>query len=103
MHTVRVELFHTMLQWYRETKSWLFSFPFLVILDIQVTFIVVLLSIEHICLIYFKCGFSNVGRFFLLGAVKVENGGESSEEWVKNQAQGEDRQWNWKLSLEKSK
>lgn len=54
----------------------LFPFCFLVILDIQVTFIVVLLSIEHICLIYLW--FSNVGRFFfLLGAVKVENCGET--------------------------
>lgn len=55
----------------------LFSVSFLVILDIQVTFIVVLLSIERICFIYLW--FSNVGRFFLIrikleGAVKVENG-----------------------------
>lgn len=56
-------------QCYNGTKiknSVLFSFPFLVILDIQVTFIVVLLSIEHICLI--NLWFSNVARFFLLGS-----------------------------------
>lgn len=58
----------------------LFSVPLLVFLDIQVTFAVVLLSIEHICLIYLW--FSNVGRFFFIrikleGAAKVENGGET--------------------------
>lgn len=40
----------------------LLSVPLLVILDIQVTFTVVLLSIENICFIYLW--FSNVGRFF---------------------------------------
>lgn len=51
------------------------------ILNILVTFIVVLLSTEHICFIYLW--FSNVGRFFffirinLEGAVKVENSGET--------------------------
>lgn len=42
----------------------LLSVPLLVILDIQVTFTVVLLSIENVCFIYLW--FSNVGRFFLL-------------------------------------
>lgn len=58
------------------------SVPVLVIPDIQITFIVVLLSIEHVCFIYLW--FSNVGNFFLIiirikpeGAAKVENGGET--------------------------
>lgn len=50
------------------------------ILDIQVTSTVVLLSIEHVCFIHLW--FSNVGRFFFISikledAVKVENGGEA--------------------------
>jgi len=46
---VKVQLFHTMLLWYKDTiSSFFLSFPLLLIMDIQIVFIVLFLRIEQI-------------------------------------------------------